>query len=218
MIRHEIKLYKNYQIKSFKEYHNGILIDQETYDKNGKLKESIKYFEDGKVRDIIQVKRKYTYLTAYYNNGRTIRRKAKFIPNKLVDSYQIDYDMHGNMTEHEIYKKGIKDVHITYQYATGSYCKFKWDGKGNLVPDKIKPITPNLLKRIAPNWKKVTDKLQVGHKCFYYDGSIRQIRNCVVTKIISWYEVEVTDIFDNMSFIKPMIYLCNSINTKSFYY
>jgi antitoxin component YwqK of YwqJK toxin-antitoxin module len=223
MIRHEIKLHSNYQLKSFIESHDGILITQEFYNKNGQpIKTHIKgdihitykngkpiktkqYWENTNIlRFVEEIKYGYNHITEFNIDG-IVFRKAKFKYN-LRESHKINgvdyrYNLSGYIERVVIYKNGKLTNNILYDYHLGTYTK-------NFMLSKrifTKPITPKILHKIAPTWEQDFKNFTIGTKCDFLANSFK-FSVGVITKRLNWFQVEITDEYGEKNII-PLYYV-----------
>lgn len=250
MIRHEITLHTNYQIKSFTEFSDNIITTQEFYNKkgqpikthikdnqhlvykNGILKKTIKFYDTTLIKFIEESKNKFHYITEFYPHG-TIRRKAKFkyttktiygeddvieysTKKHILEGIDIHYTADGHITQKDIYKNGKLHNRLFVYYYKGEYVRLiyedVYESSTQIIRKKTtKPITPHMLNKFAPNWNDTYKDYYIGQPCEFLPYPPEALSGCgVITNIISWYQVEVTDEL-HRKLIIPIIYV--SINS-----
>lgn len=142
MIKHLLTNHPNYNIKSFKEYNNDILIKEEYYNENGRYHGIIKYwFPNGNL--MFKVK---------YKNGKFNGIQKYYWENK-------------NLLEERTYNNNNININIRNYYASGkikSEINFKFGKAITIIyydEDNGKIIPYNALAYKMPNYV---------HNCVHY--------------------------------------------------
>jgi len=148
MIKHLLTNYPNYNLKSFKEYNNDILVVEENYDIDGNLHgESIKWYDDGKLKE-------YTVYDHFKKNG----AYKKWYPNGQLHTEQYYIDNIQYQTAFEWYESG--ELYQTIDMVNGKYHgKYKqWYDNGILAleVDYINGKKNGVYKYCLPNGKLET--------------------------------------------------------------
>lgn len=212
MIRHELELHPNYQIKTFKETCDGKIISLENYNDKGLLhgeqysfsdKNTFEKFEtydnqvltnkiikeNGAVRheykfDYKQISDKY-----YYNNGQLKQNKLLTVDNTLIHNYQylpngILYKCIDNRLNHE-YELYLPDMK---KYDNGVTTE--------LTISNIKNYIPDFQQRI----QNIKDAKYCKHLVAIH---FLNTQHSEIIEQISWYQFRVKSINDGISSIVP---------------
>lgn len=217
MIRHEITLHSNFQIKSFIEISEGIITTQEFYNKKGqpikthikdnkhitykkgKPIKTIRYWENSnQIKSVEEIKYGYSHVIEFNVFGRRFR-KAKFkyhpLNNNPLHGVDIRYNHLGYIEQKSIYKNGKRISIILYNYHNGGYNK-------QIGNRKITgTITPKMLSEIAPTWEQDFKHLTVGTKCEFIRNDDKLFSSGIITRILNWYQVEIIDEFGGKNIV-----------------
>ena len=85
MIKHKLTHYPNYQIKSFKEFHNDVLRKEEYYDENGRYNGMVRYwFDNGNLMFKLNYKNgMFNGIQRYYFENKKMYQRRTYKNNKL---------------------------------------------------------------------------------------------------------------------------------------